>query len=1603
MRAKQDLKKILKSIESKLSGKDGKSAKCREFTRAFFGRGVVEDLKRYDAAELAEMARAAFDFAQTRRPGRHKIRMFDWDHKGEADTVIEILNDDMPFLVDSVLGLLNEHGVEIELVLHPILAVGRDGNGKLKDVIDSTRKEAPGIVNESFMHIHVRRIAGGRQRKDLEKEISSILEDVRTVVLDWRPMTDRLKNVVDVFQSNPPPVPVDELAESIQFLNWLIDNHFTLLGIREYAFVGGSATGELKAVNNSGLGILRDPEVQVLRRAGQLVSITPEVREFLMQPAPLIITKANVRATVHRRVHMDYIGIKRFDKSGKLTGEVRLVGLFTSAAYTRSPRYIPLLRRKLNFAVEQSGLDPDSHSGKALLNVLENYPRDELFQIDPETLIEFANGILQLDERPRTRVFARRDKFDRFVSVLVFIPRDRFNTAVRRRVGEYLVDVFDGRLSAYYPSFPEGALVRIHYIVGRNETPTPEVDLAEIEATVADMVRTWDDHLEDEIIDLYKSDAGSALVARYRDAFSAAYQEAFEPEAALGAIARMERLKAAGDLAVDFYRNADDAENVVQLKLYHVGAPIALSDRLPILENMGLRAINERSYLVSRAADNVEIWIHDIAMQTADGLGVDLDSVGEVLQACFIAVWHGAAENDGYNTLVLKERIGWRDVAMLRTVSRYLRQAAIPFSNIYMWNTLVQHSKIATQLVDLFHIRFDPGYGKSRAQAQSRLVKKIETALDKIPSLNEDRILRRFMNLINSVLRTNFFQPGDDGQPKPAIAIKIDSSRVDALPAPRPFREIFVYSTDIEGVHLRGGMIARGGLRWSDRPEDFRTEVLGLAKAQQVKNAVIVPLGAKGGFVPKKLPLDAGREEIQKEAIRCYKIFISSLLDVTDNLKGEKIIPPLEVVRHDGDDPYLVVAADKGTATFSDIANGISESRDFWLGDAFASGGSAGYDHKKMGITARGGWEAVKRHFREMDIDIQSTPFTVVGCGDMSGDVFGNGMLLSKFIKLLAAFDHRDIFIDPDPDPAKSYAERKRMFGLARSSWQDYSPKLISKGGGIFSRSAKSITLTKEIQELLGVDAKQMAPNDLIRAILKAQADLLWFGGIGTYIRATDETDDDVGDRANDALRITAPEVGAKVIGEGANLGLTHRARIEFSKKGGRVNTDAIDNSAGVNSSDLEVNIKIAVGAAEQAGKLNRKARNKLLADMTDEVAALVLRNNYQQTLSLTLTEERGLDEISYQARFMRDLERQGLLDRDVEFLPDDAAMAEREADGVALVRPELSVLMAYAKITLFDRLLASKVPDDRYLGRELNRYFPVQLQKKFPDQIAGHKLRREIIATMLANSMINRGGATMINRLTDETGADVDEIAAAFAMARDSFGLVALNGEIDALDNKVASKTQVGLYLDLQDLQRRQTAWFLRNASMTAGLEKQIEHYRSGLDTLAKHLDNVLPEDARGRVAAAEAELIDRKVPKALAARIARLRYLSRGPDIVLVATQTKRPVETVARAFFGIGVRLGIDRLAARAGRVEVSDYFDRLALGRSVESVFGTQRSLVAEILRSSNAKSDPLVVWAKKNDEALGRTEEAMTEMIESGDLTLAKVAVAGSYLQDLLAT
>ncbi len=1600
-------KKLLASVNRKLEKSSKTSNGLASFARHFFANGNEDDFVDYTSEEIAAIARSAFEFRKQRPLGKSKIRIFNPEEKKNGwsgpHTVIEILNDDMPFLVDSVLDELAESSISIVMLVHPVEKIIRQV--KTGDIANTGKGSSE--VRESFIHIHVERIGSKTRREGLLKRLEVVLKEVRLAVIDWTAMLDRVNKVIDEYKQVPPPIPVDELAESLEFLNWLIDGHFTFLGIREYTFEGGADTGDLVAIKRSSLGILRDSNVEVLRRAGKMVSMTPEVRDFLQDPAPLIIAKANVKAKVHRRTHMDYIGIKMFDVKGRLKGELRLIGLFTSVAYTRSVKAIPILRRKALRMIDASGVGRDGHSGKALQNILENYPRDELFQIDDETLLQNALGMLRLSDRPRTAVFVRKDKFDRYVSALVFVPRERFNTDVRVKIGDFLAQAYDGRVSAHYTSFPEGTLTRIQYIIGRNEDETPSPDTADLEVTIEGLTRTWSDNLIAAIKAEESGAEARALIKNYAKAFSPAYQDAFSPAQGLADIGRMENLDDIGGLSIEFATNVQSDEGAnIRLKLYHCGGPIPLSDRLPILEKMDFRAINERSYKITRGESAAcdDVWVHDIILQHVKGQKVHLEKLKNALEACFMAVWNGQAENDGYNALVLNQGFGWRDVAMLRAYGKYLRQVGVGFSQTYMAATLVKHGAIATWLVDLFHTRFvtrptrGATYNKAR---ENSILSQIENALGDVSSLDEDRIIRHFSNVITVSLRTNFYQTGEDGLAKPTIAFKLDSKAVDGLPEPRPYAEIFVYSPDVEGIHMRFGKIARGGLRWSDRHEDFRTEVLGLVKAQQVKNAVIVPVGSKGGFVPKKLPQAGSREETQAEAIRCYKLFISNLLDLTDNLDGQKLIPPVNVFRHDGDDPYLVVAADKGTATFSDIANGISETRGFWLGDAFASGGSAGYDHKKMGITARGGWEAVKRHFREMNIDCQSTPFTVIGVGDMSGDVFGNGMLLSKQTKVIAAFDHRDIFIDPDPDPAISFAERKRLFALPRSSWKDYKSALISKGGGVFSRSEKSIALSAEICAMTGLKTKSATPNELLKALLKSEADLLWFGGIGTYVRATTETDADAGDRANDIIRVTAKELKFKIIGEGANLGMTQKARIEFAQNGGRMNTDAVDNSAGVNSSDLEVNIKIALGSVEAAGKLTRKDRNKFLAKMTKQVASLVLRNNIQQTLSITLAEFRGIDEIGFQQRLMRSLEKRNLLDREVEFLPTDAEIQEREIAGNALTRPELSVLLAYAKIVLYDDLLATDVPDDTYLGAELMRYFPETLQKTYPDAIQGHKLRREIIATMLANSIVNRGGPTIISRLMDETGADVAAITAAFATARDCFGLTDLNGRIDALDNKIDTAEQTKLYVMAQTLMRDQLVWFLRNTPTTGGLEKVIGHYRSGLADLETSLSEILPATMNSDLVQVEKKLVTKGVPVKFARKIASLGVLSRGPDIIYVAERSGKKLVDVAKVFFELGADLKIDWLSKKADEVSSTEYFERLALNRIIDNMYDAQRAIVREILTGKAPAAKAFKTWKKENAVVFQRAQQAVNETVETGDLTLAKLAVASGHLRDLV--
>jgi glutamate dehydrogenase len=1367
--------------------------------------------------------------------------------------------------------------------------------------------------------------------------------------------------------------------------------------MRAYDLAGDPETGELNAAPEKGLGILRDPGLQVLRRGNELVAMTPEVRRFFFSPAPLIITKANVMSRVHRRVHMDYVGVKTYSPRGAPTGELRIVGLFTSHAYVRPAAEIPVLRHKVAAVLDAAGHPPASHDAKAITNILNNFPRDELFQIGVDRLKAWVDGILDLETRPRVRVFVRVDRFDRFVSALVYVPRDHFNSQVRERIGALLSASYQGRQVAFFPFFPaDGLLVRVQFIIGRYTGPTPLVDVAELERGVVEIVRTWSDRLADAI--RTRGEGADALLRKYGAAFSAGYAETYAPSRALEDIQRIERLNPDMPVAVDFYRETDATGTRLHATLYRYGAPIMLSERLPILENLGFQAIDERSYTVmpKMPGGTQAVTLHDMDIALAGGGTLDPSQSDRRLEAAFLAVFHGKAENDGYNRLVLAAGLAWREAALLRAYGAYLRQLGSLFTRGYQSETLVRNAAIARDLVDLFHARFDPdrpGSITEREAAQREIIVRIEDALTRVPSLDEDQILRLFLNLVTSTLRTSFYQRDAGGEPAETIAFKFDSKALTLAPQPRPFREIWMAGPRVEGVHLRFAPIARGGIRWSDRAQDFRTEVLGLVRAQLVKNAVIVPSGAKGGFYPKRLPVGGKREDIQAEGVAAYRIFIAALLLVTDNIVDSKLVPPVRVVRYDGDDAYLVVAADKGTATFSDIANAISGAHGFWLGDAFASGGSAGYDHKAMGITARGAWECVKRHFREQDIDIQTQAFTAAGVGDMSGDVFGNGMLLSPQTRLIAAFDHRDIFIDPAPDAARAHAERQRLFNLPRSSWQDYDKSLISTGGGVFPRASKSIPVSAEMRAALDIEGQHVTPVELMRAVLKARVDLLFFGGIGTYVRAGTETDQEAGDKANDALRITGADLRAKVVGEGANLGLTQKGRIEFAQRGGRVNTDFIDNSAGVNTSDQEVNIKIALVPAVRDGRLDLDKRNALLASMTDEVAAGALRNNYQQGLALSLAEAESAATAPELSLLMRSLEKAGLLARKLEALPSDAELMERARAGHGLTRPELATLLSYSKIALSHALLQGPFLDEPHLAGWLDAYFPAELRTVVKGDIARHGLRREIIATGVTNAVINRCGPAFAARIADETKAAPDAIAKAFLAVREIYALPDLWRQLDALDNKVPGALHLDLYRVTQDLLRGLVPWILHERSVLGAYEASIARFKAGLAALTGSLAAVMPSSLAHEVDTRARRYAEAGVPADLACTMARLPVLALAPVVTRLAHDTGATAVDAARTYLSIGEELKTADVEAQAQRIPVADSYDRIAITQALDAVARAQEVLARTALRSTGDAD------AAKARQAIAT---ALAEITSGSPLTLARLVVASRQLEALVA-
>ncbi len=1599
---------IPQAVEKAVAALEGlklEAGLVKTFASALFSRISHGGLDVYTPETLAELAIDAFRLFERRERDTLNLAARDFDGSDETGpvTVVEIVNDDMPFLLSSVLAELNQRGLRIRFIAHPVLWVQRDGEGQVTD-ISIERVAGRHSRPESVLHIQIERI-GVEARANLADALREILREVRVVVSDWKPMLARLREAIDAYSAAPPPVAVDELAESIQFLKWLADGNFTLLGMRSYNFVMRGAEPHLEPDDASGLGLLRNPERTVLRRSGDTTEMSPEARDFFTKPAPLIITKASFLSPVHRRLHVDSIGVKLYAEDGTLTGELRIAGLFSASAYNDTTRNIPFLCHKINQVFLRSGNAPNSYSGRMLQNILETFPRDELFQISTGQLLAEAQSLLELELMPRTRVFVRLDEYGRFASVLIYVRRDRFTTEIRERIVTLLEDAFGGQAAGVTPFFTIGPLVRLHAMIWAPEGRIPDVPAAQLEAQVRAAVRTWRDELGDLML-VHHGRNLNGMLRTYGEAFPPGYEHANPPERAIKDIERLEKLSAVSPVAIDFFHDPGAPADELRVMLYQLDEPISLSRRVPVLEHLGFSVIAERTFELSPVRDGRRqtVFLHDMLLETANGQPIELPAHDERLEECFLAVWHGVAGNDRYNSLIVQAGLTWREVALMRAYGSYLRQIGAPFSQTYLATTLNRHGDIVRNLLTLFQVLFDPAGALSaekRAEEAATLAQSIEAQFDAVSSLDEDRMLRRYLNLIQATIRTNFFQKPTELTGGPVIALKISSAKVEALPAPRPFAEIFVTSPRFEGIHLRGGPIARGGLRWSDRPQDFRTEILGLAKAQQVKNAIIVPQGAKGGFAPRLIPKDAPREAAMAEGVACYRSFVANLLSVTDNLKDGEVAPPAEVERLDADDPYLVVAADKGTATFSDIANAVAVERDFWLGDAFASGGSAGYDHKRMGITARGAWEAVKRHFREMNVDIQAEAFDVVGVGDMSGDVFGNGMLLSRQIRLVAAFDHRDIFIDPDPDPEKSWAERKRLFDMPRSSWQDYDRALISAGGGIFSRAAKSIPLTAQMQRLLGAAQRSAPPADVIRLILKARAGLLWFGGIGTYIRASAETDEEVNDRANDAIRITAREVNAKVVGEGANLGVTQRGRIEFAQGGGRINTDAIDNSAGVNTSDVEVNIKIALAAAVRSGRISREERDRVLAAMTDEVAVAVLQNNILQTLAISLGEHRGLADLGFQLRLMHTLEHAEVLDRAIERLPSDADLAERRQKSVGLTRPELAVLLAYAKIALYFDLMKSPVLDEPYLCHVLADYFPATMRERFAAEIDGHALRREIIATVLTNAAINRGGSTFAVRLAEETGREPGEIACAFATAMGVFRLAGLYEAVDGLGASVDGGTQLGLHIQIQNMLRRQTAWFLRHGVFRDGLSALIARYRDGVDRLNEAIESIFDEWLTGRLEDSMAHFGSGGVPPELARRFAHLAALSAAPDIITLAIRLGRPETDIARIYFQTSSHFRLEETRAASEALGQTDHDSRLALNSTLEAVASAQRMIVAKVYAACRDGAAPdFVAWCTENAQAAARARRGFDDILSGKEVTLAKLTVAVSQLREL---
>lgn len=1569
----------------------------RDFVRQYYAKMPVMELERLDAKEACNIALNSLPYFE-QKTDRVQIRAFKPTAQSEGwdghYTVIEVHNDDHAFILDSLRNELIRQGFDFVSIIHPVFFLKRNKKGQLTEVVDIHESgDLPsGAKAESFIHFQLAGIPGSIDTEALVQELHRVLRLVEHVVDDFALMDKKCEEAIKQVTKLSQHFGQEEIDEVNAFLHWLRERHYVFLGYIDYDFRNLKDSESLAPVKGSELGIFRidDEEMKPLALGRVPTPLATDGSAELIE-----ITKSNRRSRVHRPVLMDYIAIKNFDSKGNLIGERRFIGMFTSMVYYQSAERIPFIRQKIERTLTRANYDPMGHNGKSLKAILEFYPRDELFQISQELLFQFSIGLMSLEAKPEVRLFARMDRYERFVSCMVYIPRDRFSSYLREQIIAITEKYYNGKIRDFYTQLTDSPLARLHLIIETQPNQVPNVIISDVEAAIARITNQWADSLRGALNDAMGKEQSDALVPVYADAFPDAYIEQQEASQAVADIEKIEECIALDGLAVKLYhRSKCQDESEYHLKIYTYESKRGLSDMLPILENFGCWVREVQPYVVKPKWQHGDILIRDFLLQMQISDASDITQRTEKFETALREVWEHRLANDSFNALVLTAGLCHRQVDIMRAYAHYLRQVGFAYSNQYIAEALQKHPKACELLVSAFDKKFNPAHTEHKHHLAD--IEAIDRYLAQVENSAEDRIIRRFCELILATLRTNYYQTTQQGRAKAYLSFKLRSAEVPDLPKPVPFAEIFVYSLQTEGIHLRGDAVARGGLRWSDRPEDFRTEILGLVKAQMVKNAVIVPQGAKGGFVVKQPPKDASREALLQEGIGCYRQFLSGLLDITDNIKQGAIIPPNNVVRHDDDDPYLVVAADKGTASFSDIANGVAAEYDFWLGDAFASGGSAGYDHKEMGITARGAWVSVERHFSEMGKDIAREPFTVVGIGDMSGDVFGNGMLLSKHIKLVAAFNHRHIFIDPDPDTAKSFKERQRLFDMPRSSWTDYNGKLLSKGGGIYERDQKSISISKEAQKALGLEHTEYVPEKLISEILKAPVELLWNGGIGTYVKAAEEAHSDVGDRANNDVRINGDELRAKVVGEGGNLGLTQRGRIEYALHGGRINTDAIDNSAGVDCSDHEVNIKIALGDAVANGKLNIEARNKLLETMTDSVAELVLIDNRLQTQALTISQFEAAHQLEPLSRMMEHMEAEDFLDRSVEFLPNVKQIAERRARNEGLTRPELAVLLSYAKLALYKDIKDSAMAQDDYFIADLLRYFPQKMQDEYREEILNHRLRPAIVSTMITNSMINRAGITFAHRIAEEGGMHACDIARAYVLTRDLFKLRNLWRDIEALQGTLDAKTQADLFVAIQHFLENMARWFLVHGKEPIDITSTMEAYAKGIETFSGCFEKLMSKTLRKAFNQQMQRFTEHGVPESLARQIAGLEVMASAGDVVMVANEHNLPVEVVGRIYFELGAGMRLGWLRRCAMRLLSDGYWDQLAIHSVIRELYMQQRRLTADAVMHYCAEKgceDAFESWYKKHQKKLKRYYHFIDDLKAEEALNLSMLIVA----------